>query len=139
MLLEDGRKKFTDIAEICNVTTSKIKQHYYKLKEKGVIKKSTTYVNQKKLGFQGHLSVCVNVKFGQIEKFMNYARKINGATTYQVKLNGNYNVHVLIPLKNMNEIEEKTQKIKDHPTVINFKSNIWTEIELFPKNLSVLH
>jgi hypothetical protein len=90
------------------------------------------------MGYQGHLSVCVNVKFGEVERFMAYARKIKGATTYPVKLNGKYNVHVLIPIKNMDEIEEKTQKIKDHPTVINFNSNIWTEVNVFPENMSIL-
>ncbi|MCW4021540.1 MAG: winged helix-turn-helix transcriptional regulator [archaeon] len=138
-LLKDGRRKFTDIAKECNATTSKIKKHYYKLKKLGIIKKSTTYVNQKKIGYQCHLSLYVDVKFGEVERFMNYARKIKGTTTYHVKLNGNYNVHVLIPLRNMNEIEEKTQKIKDHPTVIKFKSNIWTGVEFFPENLSILH
>lgn len=136
--MKDGRKKFTDIAEECNIKASTIKKHYYKLKHAGIIKNSTTYVNQKKIGFPGHLSVCVNVKFGGVDRFMKYARRIKGATTYPVKLNGNYNVHVLIPLKNMSEIEEKTQKIKDHPTVINFKSNIWTEVKTFPENLSIL-
>jgi len=137
-LLIDGRRKFTEIAKECNATTSKIKKHYYKLKKNGIIKKSTVYVHQQKMGYQCHLSVCVDVKFGEIERFMNYARKIKGATTYPVKLNGHYNVHVLIPIKNMNEIEEKTQKIKDHPTVIKFKSNIWTEVNTFPENLSIL-
>lgn len=137
-LLKDGRRKFTEIAEECKVNTSKIKKHYYKLKKMGIIKKTTAHVNQKKIGYPGHLSVCVNVKFGEVDRFMKYARKIKGATTYPVKLNGQYNVHVLIPLKNMNEIEEKTQKIKDHPTVINFKSNIWTEVKTFPENMSVL-
>lgn len=90
------------------------------------------------MGYQGHLSIFVNVKFGEVERFMAYARRIKGATTYPVKLNGKYNVHVLIPIKNMDEIEEKTQKIKDHPTVINFNSNIWTEVNVFPENMSVL-
>jgi DNA-binding Lrp family transcriptional regulator len=136
--LKDGRKKFTDIAKDCNAKVSKIKKHYYKLKKTGVIIKSTTYVNQKKLGYHGHLSVYVNVKFNEEERFMKYARKIRGASTYHVKLNGNYNVHVLIPIRNMNEIEDKTQKIKDHPTVISFRANIWTQVETFPENLSVL-
>jgi Lrp/AsnC family transcriptional regulator, regulator for asnA, asnC and gidA len=137
-LLKDGRKKFTDIAKECNVTPSNIKKHYYNLKKTGVIKKSSTVVNQKKIGFQGHLSVCVDVKLNQRDRFMEYARKLKGATTYPVKLNGAYNVHVLIPIKNMDEIEEKTQKIRDHPTVISYKANIWTQVEMFPENLSVL-
>ena len=136
--MKDGRRKFTEIAEEFNVTPSKVKKHYYKLIEMGVIKKLTAHVDQKKIGYPGHLSVYVNVKFGEVENFMKYVRKIKGATSYHIKLNGKYNVHVLIPLKNMNEIEEKTQKIKDHPTVIHFKSNIWTEVKTFPENLSVL-
>lgn len=137
-LLKDGRKKFTDIAKECNVTPSNIKKHYYNLKKTGMIMKSNTYVNQKKIGYQAHLSVCVNVKFNEQERFMDYARKLKGATTYPVKLNGMYNVHVLIPIKDMTEIEEKTQKIKDHPTVISYRANIWTHVEMFPENLSVL-
>ena len=138
VLLKDGRRKFTEIAEECNVTTSKIKKHYYKLKKNGIIKSTIIHVNQKEIGYPAHLSVCVNVKVGEEERFMKYVRKIKGATAYPEKLNGKYNVGVLIPLKSMNEIEKKSQKIKDHPTVISFKSNIWTEVQTFPENLSIL-
>lgn len=137
-LLKDGRRKFTEIAQENNVSTSKIKKHYYKLKKNGIIQKETTHVNSKKLGYYGHMSLYINVKFNQEEIFMNYARKIRGATTYHVKLNENYNVHVLIPIKHVDEIEKNTQLIKDHPVVISFKSNIWTQIESFPENLSIL-
>ena len=138
-LLKDSRQKFTDIAETCNVSTSNVKKRYNKLKKSGIIKSSTVIVNAKKLGYQGHLSLYVNVKFNEEKKFMDYVRKIRGATTYHVELNENYNVHVLMPIKNMDEIEVRKQQIKDHPTVISMKANLWTQIEIFPENLSMLN
>lgn len=109
------------------------------MKESGIIKSSTIIVNAKKLGYQGHLSLYVKVKFNEVEKFMRYTNNIIGATTYHVKLNENYNVHILLPVKNMNEIEDRKEQIKNHPTVITVKTNIWTEIRVLPENLSVLH
>ena len=137
-LLKDARKKFTDIAEDCKVSTSSVKKRFNKLKKMGIIKSSTVIVNAKNLGYQGHLSLYVNVKFNEEAKFMDYVRKIRGATTYHVELNENYNVHVLMPVKDMNEIEARKQQIKNHPTVISLKANIWTQIEIFPENLSTL-
>ncbi len=137
-LLKDSRQKFTAIAEKCNVSTSNIKKRYSKLKKTGVIKNSTVIVNAKKLGYQGHLSLYVNVKFSEEKKFMDYVRRIRGATTYHVELNENYNVHVLMPVKSMNEIEARKQQIKNHPSVISLKANIWTQVEIFPENLSTL-
>ena len=138
-LLKDSRQKFTDIAEKCNVSTSNIKKRYSKLKRSGIIRNSTVIVNAKKLGYQGSLSLYVNVKFNEEEKFMDYVRKIRGATTYNVELNENYNVHVLMPVKDMDEIEARKQQIKNHPSVISLKANIWTQIEIFPDNLSTLN
>ncbi|PVX25917.1 MAG: hypothetical protein CW691_03135 [Candidatus Bathyarchaeum sp.] len=137
-LLKDSRKKFTDIAKDCKVSTSNIKKRYTKLKEIGIIKNSTVIVNAKKLGYQGHLSLYVNVKVNEEKEFMKYVRQIRVATTYHVELNENYNVHVLMPIKDMNEIESRKQQIKNHPTVISLKANIWTQIEIFPENLSAL-
>ncbi len=137
-LLNDSRKKFTDIAKDCEVSTSNIKKRYGKLKKLGIIKSSTVIVNAKKLGYQGHLSMYVSVKFNEEKKFMDYVRRIRGATTYYVELNENYNVHVLMPVKNMNEIEARKQQIKNHPSVISLKTNIWTQVEIFPENLSTL-
>lgn len=108
------------------------------MKNTGIIKSSTVIVNAKKLGYQGHLSLYVNVKFNEERTFMNYVRQIKGATTYYVELNENYNVHVLMPVKSVDEIETRKQQIKNHPTVISLKANLWTQIELFPDNLSTL-
>lgn len=137
-LLKDSRKKFTEIAKNCNVSTSNIKKRYSKLKKTGIIKSSTAIVNAKKLGYQGNLSLYVSVRFKEEKKFMDYVRKIKGATTYHVELNENYNVHVLMPVKDMDEIEVRKQQIKNHPSVISLTANIWTQIEIFPENLSLL-
>ncbi|MDG6223823.1 MAG: Lrp/AsnC family transcriptional regulator [Candidatus Bathyarchaeota archaeon] len=137
-LLKDSRKKFTEIAKKCNVSTSNIKKRYNSLKKSGIIKNATVIVNAKKLGYQGHLSLYVNVKFNEEKKFMDYVKQIRGVTTYHVELNENYNVHVLMPVKSMDEIEARKQQIKNHPTVISLKANLWTQIELFPENLSKL-
>ena len=69
---------------------------------------------------------------------MRYVNSIPGATSYHVELNKNDNMHVLMPVKNMKEIEERKEQIKNHPSVINVKANIWTEIMVIPENLSVL-
>ena len=63
--------------------------------------------------------------------------KIEGATVYQVKLNNNYNVHVLILVRNMAELEIKKQEINNHPDVIGSLANIWTRMESYPDNLSI--
>ena len=120
------------------MSTSNIKKRYNKLVKTGIIKNSTVIVNAKKMGYQGHLSLYVNVKFDEEQKFMDYVRQIKGATTYYVELNENYNVHVLIPVKSMDEIEERKHQIKNHPSVVSLKANLWTSIELFPENLSTL-
>ncbi|PVX25318.1 MAG: hypothetical protein CW691_04880 [Candidatus Bathyarchaeum sp.] len=138
-LLKDSRKKFTEIAKECAVSASNIKNRYNEIKKAGIIKDSTIIVNVNKLGYQGHLSLYVNVKFDEVKKFIKYTNKIPGIITYHVKLNENYNVAVLLPIKNMREIEYRKEQIKNHPAVINVKANIWTEIKTIPENLSALH
>lgn len=139
MLLRDSRRKFIDIAKECNVSICTITKRYSILKKKGIIKKSTVILNPKKLGYLGHLSLYVKVKFNEKKEFMDDALKIKGATAYPIELHENYNVHVLILVKDMDEIEIKKQQIKNHPSVISLRANIWTQIETFPENLSKLH
>lgn len=138
-LLKDSRTKFTDIAKKCHVSKYTIKKRYDKLVKIGIIKQSTVIINPKKLGYLGHLSLYIKVKFNEEKEFMRYAITIKGATAYQVKLNENYNVHVLIPVKNMDEIEKRKQEIINHSAVMNFKANIWTHIESYPENLETFY
>ena len=138
-LLKDSRTKFTDIARKCHVSKYIIKKRYNKLVKSGVIKKSTLIINPKKMGYLGHLSLYVKVKFNKEKTFIEYVIKKKGTTAYHVKLNENYNVHVLIPVKDMDELEQKKQQIINHSTVISFKANIWTNIECFPENLETFY
>lgn len=94
-------------------------------------------MNVRKLGYSGYLSLYVKTKFDEIEQFIKFTNKIPGSMTAPVLLNENYNVHVLIPVKGVTEIEQKKDQIKNHPSVIEVKANIWREIVSFPENLSL--
>jgi len=135
--LKDSRKKFTDIAKECGVSVTTIKNRYSELKKSGIVLGSTVIVNVKNLGYEGYLSLYVNAKFDEVEQFLEYVNKLPGVMTYHVTLNENYNVHVLLPVKSMQEIERRKEQIKNHPSVIDVKANIWTEIKSIPENLSI--
>jgi DNA-binding Lrp family transcriptional regulator len=137
ILLKDSRKKFTDIAKECGVSVTTIKNRYSELKKSGIILGSTVIVNVKNLGYEGYLSLYVNAQFDEVEQFLEYANKLPGVMTYHVTLNENYNAHILLPVKNMQEIEQRKEQIKKHPSVIDVKANIWTEIISIPENLSL--
>ena len=136
ILLKDSRKKFSEIAKECAVSTSTVKNRYNEMKKTGIIKKSTLVVDASKLGYEGHLSLYANVKSNEIEKFRKYVANISGATSYHVELNENYNMHVLIPIKSIKEIEDRKEQIMNHPSVTSLRANIWTEISVFPENIS---
>ena len=136
ILLKNSRKKFTEIAKECGVSVTTIKNRYTELKKAGIIMGSTVIVNVKNIGYEGHLSLYVNVKFDEVQQFLEYANKLPGVMTYHVTLNENYNAHVLLPVKTMQEIEQRKEQIKKHPSVIDVKANIWTEIKCIPENLS---
>lgn len=135
-LLKDSRKKFSEIAEECSVSISTVKNRYNEMKKNGIIKNSTLIVDASKLGFEGHLSLFANVKSNEIEEFRKYVDNISGATSYPVELNENYNIHVLFPIKNIREIEKRRDQILNHPSVINLRANLWTEIIVLPENIS---
>ena len=80
-LLKDSRTKFIDIANECSVSVSNIKNRYCEMKKTGIIKSSTIIVNATKIGFEGHLSVYVNVKLNEVAKFMRYVKAL---TTWQM-------------------------------------------------------
>ena len=136
-LLNDSRKKFIDIAKECGISVNTAKHRYSELKKSGIIKGSTLIVDVKKLGYEGYLSLYVKTKFDEVDQFLEYANKLPGVMTAPVSLNENYTAHVLLPIKAMKEIELRKDQVKNHPSVIDVKANIWTEIISFPENLSM--
>ncbi len=52
ILLEDSSKKWTDIAEVLNVSDTAVRKRVSKLKKDGVIKKFTIELDPRKLGFE---------------------------------------------------------------------------------------
>ncbi|PVX26628.1 MAG: hypothetical protein CW691_00855 [Candidatus Bathyarchaeum sp.] len=139
ILLKDSRKSFTEIAKECGVSITTIKNRYSELEKAGIILGSTVIVNVKNLGYVGHLILYVNVKFDQVEQFLEYTNKIPGVMTYHVTLNKNHNAQVLLPVKNMNEMELRRKQIKKHPSVIDVKANVWTAIRSIPENFLPEH
>ena len=135
-LLKDARTNFTDIAKDCNLSTTSIVKRFYKLKLNGVIQGTSLRLNLKDFGYNYRLSIDINTEGVNETDFLKMCKKIpNSIACYQVV--GKYDFHLVINIRNIEEIEQIRHELKKQKGVKNIALTASYEAGTFPENLLI--
>ena len=135
-LLEDARTNFTDIARDCGVSAPSIVKRFYNLKRSGIITGTSIIVDLKKMGYAYRLSIDMNIdgdkKFHVLEMC---TKSLNSIVCYEVV--GKYDVHAVVYIKSLEEIEQIRDIIKRQKGVKRIGLTATYEGGFFPENLLI--
>lgn len=135
-LLHDARTNFTDIARACGVSTNAIVNRFQKLKRSEIITGTALRVNLQEMGFTNRLSVDINVESGKETEVLEALKKIpDFVACYPVV--GCYDIHTVVYIKNIGEIEHITDKIKKLDGITRIRLTATYDGRFFPENLLI--
>jgi Lrp/AsnC family transcriptional regulator for asnA, asnC and gidA len=136
-LLNNSRKSFKKISKEAGVSQDIIGQHYKKMKNNGTIIGSTIQLDYRSLGYTAVARVIISVEHNQQEKVSKNIKKIkNIGGIFGVGKESSF--VAVVELKTVEELEEIIYLIKQVPSVISVKKEIWLGIRSIPDNLSQL-
>jgi Lrp/AsnC family transcriptional regulator, regulator for asnA, asnC and gidA len=137
-LMMDGRKEITSIAKDTQVSKDLIWQHFSKLKKTGVIIGSTIQIDYKRLGYGAAVSFFVDILPKEQVSVIAQMRKIPGL--YGAYQWGSHSrLWAISDFMKTEQIEEVKRLIKNIPSVLRLRGEIWTSYRRTPENLSVLN
>lgn len=135
-LLADARKSFVDIASECHVSTATIGERFSQLEESGIIVGSTLQINHKATRGGATCSVIVKADQKEIEQVLDYIKKIPFKIPYLAKSPKN-NITLIAGLKDINEVGKLKEFIRRNTSVLELKTEIWTDVKNMPEKLAV--
>ncbi|PVX24169.1 MAG: hypothetical protein CW716_10640 [Candidatus Bathyarchaeum sp.] len=135
-LLKDARKKFSDIAQECGVSTTTIRNRFKKMEKDGIIIGSTALVAPKELGYETVVSIYLNMKPEGVQKLI---EQLKGLELFSIHydLAKRMNVHIELYLKENKELQRITQKIRQNEAVMEMEITLWLNDFTFPENIPV--
>jgi Lrp/AsnC family transcriptional regulator for asnA, asnC and gidA len=136
LLLEDGRKSFTKIAQECGTTKSQIWKHYKLMEKQGIITGSTIQMNFDSLSIDALANFLISVDAQQIEQVMGHIGRIGEIRAYR-QYNNIYNIRAVAILKNLNELDKIKAEIRQQLPTIAIRTYIWTAVKNIPENLQL--
>jgi Lrp/AsnC family transcriptional regulator for asnA, asnC and gidA len=133
-LLKDARKKFSDIAKECGVSTPTIRNRFKKMEQDGLIVGSTVLVDPKEVGYPFVISVFLNVKPEGVKKLIS---DLNDLELFSIHydLTKALNVHLELYLKDHEELQAITRKIRQNDAVMDMQITFWLNDYTFPENI----
>lgn len=139
-MLKDARKDFGDIAKECGLPRKTIWNHFYKMKEKGIIVGATIQYNYKNFGYAHVAEIIATTNPEITERKTEEIEKIirrNSDIRYLAPLIPKNKWFAGITLKHLEELDRFREEIRQALSAINMKTYIWTDIKNIPENLSL--
>lgn len=136
-LLKDGRKEFPEIAKEIGVSKDVIWQHYTNMKKEGIIVGATVQINYASLGYNTTASIFVSVEPQKQIQVMESIRRIQNIFDV-IPLGNHSEIWVIAILRNIEEMDQVKQSIKQLPSVLRLRTEVWTGIRNMVENLSIL-
>jgi len=135
-LLKDVRTSFADIARDCDVSTTTIVKRFYKLKQSGVIIGTSMRVNVKDFGYNFRLCIDINIEGGDKSRILEMCKIMpNSVVCYQVV--GKYDIHAVICIKTLEQIEQVRSIMKKQKGVKRVGLTATYGGGFFPENLLI--
>jgi DNA-binding Lrp family transcriptional regulator len=136
ILLQDGRTGWDELAEACKVTKNVAWKRCRAMEKKGIIKGATVQINYRHFGFDEIATLLISVNAEQIEQVMELMQKITEVIAFR-QYNSVYNVRAFASLRDLNELDQVKQIIKQRIPTIGLKTYFWTGIRNTPENLNL--
>ena len=124
LLMKDARKKLTEIAHICGMSSTAVQNRVRKMKQKGIIIKKHWDVDWSAFGYTIPVTICVNIKSKQIENLRQKLEEkliVMGIDQYL----GPYDLVVFAHAKNLADLKETEDAIRKIEGLIEVIVNIW--------------
>jgi DNA-binding Lrp family transcriptional regulator len=124
LLMEDARKKLTDIAQICGISSTTVQNRIRKLKQKGIIVKYTWNIDWSFFGYNIPVTIFVNLApKKEKEVYQLLAKK--GIIIAIEHFLGSYDLSIFAFAKSIEELKELEWKLRNQKGVNDVKLNIW--------------
>lgn len=136
-MLKDGRKEFAKIAREADVSKDVIWQHYKKMKKKKIIVGATVQLHYASLGYNAVANFFVKFEPEKQDQVLRSVKKIPGIFSAG-SMNDNSEIWVVATMKDIEEMEQIKQKIKELPFVLGLTTIVWMGLRSIIENLSVL-
>jgi Lrp/AsnC family transcriptional regulator for asnA, asnC and gidA len=136
ILLRDGRKSFTTIAEECRTSKDLIWKHYNEMEKAGVIVGATIQYNYPSFGYEGMASIMVNVESQHLNEVFERLTKISDIFPYR-QYNSAHNIGVIAMLKKLKDLNEVKEILKRQNPITASRTYLWTDVRNTPENLSL--
>ena len=125
-LLINARKKMTDIAKENQVSVTTIKNRIERLKNEQIIVDTALIISPSFLGYPYPVSIGINMNpnnEGQILKSIGEKARIFGID----HLIGTFDVHVIVYVKTLEDIQEIKKAIQKHKGINEVKMLVWSK------------
>ncbi len=136
-LLKDGRKSFVEIAKECSTSKYVIAKRYKQMKSKGIIVGAT--IQNSPACYGGNLIADIHIYThpDKADSTLELASKIPQVfAVYHMGINPS--LAAIVIMKNIKELDQVKQSIKQLPFILGVDTKVWTGIRNMPDNLSVL-
>jgi len=134
-LLKDGRIGYDELAKKCGSSINKTWKRYKALEKKGVINGATIQINLGHLGTAALATLLISVDAQLIEQVMDTVEKIREIRAYR-QYNSLYNVRAVATLKDLGELDQVKQIIRQNLPIKNLRTYLWTSVKNIPENLN---
>jgi DNA-binding Lrp family transcriptional regulator len=124
-LIEDARKKITDIAKKCGVSSTAILNRIKRLKAEGIITGTVLFSDMSRLGYMFPASIGISLNQSQESEVL----KLIAEKVHVIMLSrsvGEDNLFLFVVANNLHEIENLKQTIKGCPRVRKVRISIWS-------------
>ncbi len=135
-LLKDGRKDFADIAKECGVQKNTIWKRYKEMQKAGIIVGATIQMNFRRFGYDVHSAILLSVEFNQVNEVIEQIKKLPNIHEVS-RIYGRYNVRAILILKNLSELNDYKELIRQETSASDLKIYVMTETRYTPENLSL--
>jgi DNA-binding Lrp family transcriptional regulator len=136
ILLKDGRTGYDELAEECGVSKNAAWKRCKAMEKRGIIKGATVQINFNHFGFAALATLLISVNSQQLEQVMELIKSTTEVRAYR-QYNSAYNIRAITTLRDLNELDQVKQIIKQKVPTIGLKTYIWTSVRNIPENLNL--
>ncbi len=135
MLLVDGRRTFTSIAEATNTSVDIVSKHFSEMEKAGVIVGATVQQNYPLLGYQGVTSILIRSESQHTDEIIEYLQRFPRLSVSAI-YGSNFNIMLITTIKGIKDLERITEMIKKRCSVSATRTLLWTDVRNIPENLT---
>ncbi len=133
-LLVDGRKSISEIAEKMGVPEKVVQENFLEMKRSGIIEGATIHFNYKGFGYFAVAYMLITVDPMQADEMVEYVKRMQDIySAYKCGQKGN--LRVVATLKNLKQLDEIKDALKQRFSISNLRTVIWTDVKEMHENL----